>query len=425
MSWAPSRRAVTVGAAAAVVALATAGVAVWHVDSRYEEIPLYADGIVVDAAGLPQVVLGDPTAQDDPAHRVEQNLWIERGTVPGPESYADMAEQALRDLDALVLPGGAAIAGANPAWRYVWPRDASFTAVALARTGHTEDALEVLDYLRVMQDVTSTGGVFEARYLPDGTGAVPDQRGLQLDGNGWVLWAVAEWYAEAEPGAQRDADLERLRPLVERSVTAIRSNIDPATGVPGVFSDYWEVRETAPTLGTLAPLLAGVRAAEPVLEALGEPSAADLEALLSRAVDEEFAPDGYPRHLGGRHRDTSVAFLMPPFAPLEAEVAEAWTAAAEGMARPGGGLAPGEGWKSDGISWTPETAIWALTAAASGDVEQAEHWLDWLDEHRTERGALPEKVLWDGSPSAVAPLAWTASTVLITLDELDRLEETG
>ncbi|WP_250445288.1 glycoside hydrolase family 15 [Actinotalea sp. C106] len=425
MPWPPSRRAVTVGAAAAVVALATAGVAVWQVEPRYEEIPLYADGIVVDAGGLPQVVLDDPTAQDDPAHRLEQNLWIESGTVPGPEDYADMAEQALRDLDALVLPGGAAIAGANPAWRYVWPRDASFTAVALARTGHTEDAVEVLDYLRVMQDVASTEGVFDARYLPDGTGSVPDQRGLQLDGNGWVLWAVGEWYAEAEPGAQRDADLEGLRPLVVRSLDAIRSNVDPVTGVPGVFPDYWEVRETAPTLGTLAPLLAGVRAVGPVLEALGAPSAADVEALLSRAVDEQFAPDGYPRHLGGEDRDTSVAFLMPPFAPLEAEVAEAWGAAAAGMARPAGGLAPGEGWKSDGISWTPETAIWALTAAASGDVEQAEHWLDWLDAHRTERGALPEKVLWDGSPSAVAPLAWTASTVLITLDELDRLEQTG
>ena len=40
------------------------------------------------------------------------------------------------------------------------------------------------------------------------------------------------------------------------------------------------------------------------------------------------------------------------------------------------------------------------------------------DAHRTSAGALPEKVLADGSPAAVAPLAWTAATVLLTLDRL-------
>src|SRR5665648_525805 len=83
-----------------------------------------------------------------------------------------------------------------------------------------------------------------------------------------------------------------------------------------------------------------------------------------------------------------------------------------------GGLAPGAGWAADGVSWTPTTAVFALTAAASGQVDRAESWLDWLDAHRTPRGALPEKVLADGSPSAVAPLAWTCALVLLTLDEL-------
>lgn len=389
-------------------------------EPSYAAIPLYADGVVLDADGVPQVVtVGDDEADDDAAQRARQDVWLTSGTVPGPERYAPMAEQALRDLDALVLDNGASLAGANPAWRYVWPRDASFTVAALARTGHPEDAHEVLAYLQRMQDQRSTGGVFEARYLPSGTGAVPDDRGLQLDGNGWVLWAVAEWFEHAEPGAERDQDLEALRPLVERSVAAIRDHVDPVTGLPDVYPDYWEVRERVPTLGTVAALLLGVRAAEPVLEALGEPSAGPLADLLQGAVDEGFAPD-FPRRLGGDEQDTAVAFLMPPFAPPDPVVEDAWTQAAAAMGRPAGGLAPGAGWKQDGVSWTPTTALFALAAAASGDVEQAEERLDWLDDHRTERGALPEKVLWDGSPSAVAPLAWTASLVLLTLDELDR-----
>lgn len=424
MPWTRRRR--VLAGVVGVVAVGTAvgaGLAL-RGSSQYAHIPLYGDGVVLDGDGIPHVVpVGDDDVRDDPGHLAAQDAWLAEGRVPGPARYADMAEQALRDLESLILPGGAAIAGASPAWRYVWPRDASFTVVALARTGHADDAAEVLRYLRDMQTLRSTDGVFEARYLPDGSGEVPDERGLQLDGNGWVLWAIAEWFAHAEPGPETDAVLAELRPLVERSVEAIWAHVDPASGLPDVFPDYWEVAESRPTLGTLAPLLAGVRAVGPVLEALGSEPADDLVELLQRGVDEHFAPGDYPRHLGGRHRDTAVAFLMPPFGPPDDGVQQAWLRAAESMERPAGGLAPGAGWKEDGISWTPETAMWALTAAASGDTEQALHWLDWLDSHRTSRGALPEKVLWDGSPSAVAPLAWTASTVLIALDELDALDD--
>lgn len=385
----------------------------------YAAIPLYAEGIVLDEDGLPRLVRVGEQAEHDPDQLVRQDEWVAAGSVPGPPRYAAMAEQALRDLETLLLPNGAVVAGANPAWNYVWPRDASFAVAALARTGHPDDALAVLAYLQEMQRLRSTQGVFEARYLPDGTGAVPDDRGLQLDGNGWVLWAVAEWYAAAPAGPERDSAVAGLRPLVTASVAAIRAHVDAGTGLPAVFPDYWEVRETVPTLGTLAPLLAGLRAAGPVLEELDLPPTTDLETSLERGVDA-FAPT-FPRRLGGDAQDTAVAFLMPPFAPPDDQVRAAWVDAAQAMGRPAGGLAPGTAWKKDGISWTPTTAVFALTAAASGDVAGATERLDWLDAHRTVRGALPEKVLWDGSPSAVAPLGWTASLVLLTLDELDRI----
>ena len=411
-------RSVSAGVAA-VLTVTTCAAASAPLPMDFEYIELYADGVALDRDGLPTLIPVGSALEDDPGQRARQDGWLARGTVPGPPQYADLAEQALRDLDALVLPNGASLAGASDGWRYVWPRDASFTAAALARTGHDEDAYEVLAYLQAMQDEQSTGGVLEARYLPDGSGNVPDSRGLQLDGNGWALWGVAQWYAATPPGPRREADLDALRPLVARSVAAVRANIDPVSGMPGVFPDYWEVGEGQPTLGTLAPLLLGVRAVVPVLEALGEPGVDDLLTLLQHASDEGFAPQ-YARRLGGRQQDTAVAFLMPPFAPLDPVVASAWSRAATSMIRPAGGLAPGAGWKQDGISWTPETAVFALTAAASGDVVQATERLDWLAAHRTVRGALPEKVLWDGSPAAVAPLAWTDSLVLLTLDELDR-----
>ena len=39
--------------------------------------------------------------------------------------------------------------------------------------------------------------------------------------------------------------------------------------------------------------------------------------------------------------------------------------------------------------------------------------LSWLGAHRTDAGSFSEKVLHDGRPAAVAPLAWTASLVAI------------
>lgn len=417
MPLARRRRRLLVGSSALLAVGLLATGASSPDEPAHARIALYSDGVALDADGVPRLVPVGEVIGDDPAQRERQDAWLARGVVPGPERYRAMSEQALRDLDALVLDNGASLAAGSPYWRYVWPRDASFTAAALARTGHPDDAHAVLAYLARMQERSTDGGVLHARYLPDGSGNVPDSRPAQLDGSGWVLWGVAEWYAAAGP--DRDARLEDLRVLVTSSVATIRDRVDRGTGLPPAFPDYWEVAERRPTLGTVAPLLAGTRAAAPVLAALDEPPVGDLVALLERGVEGHFAPH-YPRRLGGTAQDTAVAWLMPPFGAPDAQVTAVWRDAAAGMARPAGGLAPGEDWKRDGVSWTPETAMWALAAAASGDVEAATRWLDWLDAHRTPRGSLPEKVLHDGSPAAVAPLAWTASTVLLALDELDR-----
>jgi hypothetical protein len=111
--------------------------------------------------------------------------------------------------------------------------------------------------------------------------------------------------------------------------------------------------------------------------------------------------------------------LMPPFAVLDDAAAEhAWERYPVLALRGAGGLAPGAEWKQDGVSWTPETALVAYTAAASGQPLLAERWMAWLGHHCTSWGSLPEKVLPDGSPAGPAPLAWTAALVVLTEGEL-------
>ncbi len=382
---------------------------------------------VVSAAGDDARAATERHAELEALAEVQRD-WLAAGTVPGPERYADMARQALLDLDTLTLDNGAVLAGPTAAWLYSWPRDASFVAVALARTGHADDAARILGHLARVQEAD---GTFQARYLPDESG-VPDDRGTQLDGGAWYLWAAAEWYAAADDET-RAATLDALAPSLTSALAAIEGAIDPVTGMPRPSPDYWEVRETRTTLGVVAPMLLGARSAQELAQSVAgsapgvgpawapelEARAASVEAMLDRALATRFAPLGYPRHDGGQVRDAAVAFLMPPFASGSPDVTAAWLAAAEGMERPAGGLAPGAGWKADGISWTPQTALFALTAAGAGRVDDARSRLDWLDAHRTDAGSLPEKVLWDGRPADLAPLAWTASLVLLTLDELD------
>lgn len=357
----------------------------------------------------------------------EARDWLASGTVPGREGpFEELAESALLDLRALTRDGSV-LAAPSRQWRYVWPRDASFVAAAFARTGHQDEALDIL---RFLQDVQADDGSFQARYLPDGSG-VPDARGVQEDGLGWALWAVTVLLAEVDPADRPDV-LAELGPLVERSTGRILDLTEDGTRLPPPSSDYWEVEASTLTLGVAAPLLAGLEASARIDAIRGAdlPSGAWTGSPAERAaarlrslVEREFGEDGYARSITGGDRDAAVAFALPPYQPTPlAGAADAWTATVRPLLRPAGGISPGEGWRSDGVSWTPQTALYAFAAACAGTEktrDEAMSWIAWLESHRTGSGALPEKVLADGSPAAVAPLAWTSALVVLTLVELD------
>ncbi|MBD5786655.1 glycoside hydrolase family 15 [Cellulosimicrobium terreum] len=400
------------------------------------------------AAGLqptqhPRLVAGDPSAAAlilDPDSAADAAAasrdWLASGVAPGTDGpFAELGEAALLDLHALTLDNGASLAAASPHWRYVWPRDASFVAAAFARTGHVDDAVDVLSFLA---DVQEDDGSFHARYLPDGSG-VPDDRGLQSDGVGWTLWAAGIVLDET-PQPRRAAVAAALRPLVDASSEHALRLVDGTDALPPASADYWEVAPTSLTLGTAGPLLAGLDSAAsfyatadtlPGSAAPGDDGGAGARGVataaaadrLRAAVEDAFGAQGYPRHVTGGPRDASTAFVLPPFQPEPLAGADvAWHTSITEMLRPAGGLAPGAGWRDDGISWTPQTTLYALAAASSDrpeDRASAHEWLRWVDEHRTSSGAIPEKVLADGSPAAVAPLAWSSALVVLALVELD------
>ena len=411
----------------------------------YSDKPLYLATMARDADGQLVRVEVDGDADDlsllpgtravagATAEAVAQRAWLASGSVPGTGTrWEGMARDALLDLRTMTLDDGAVLAAGSGPWRYAWPRDGAFVAVAYARTGHLDDARRVLAFYQRAQ---AGDGTVEARYLPDGSGP-PDDRAPQTDGIGWLLWALGQT-VDAAPTAERSAVLAQFQPLLDRATNAAVRALGP-TGLPAPSPDYWEKREDTVTLGTAAPLLAGLRASAHLSGLLGDDggvTAANAAARrLDAAIEAGFAPS-YGRYPGSGKHDAAVAFLLPPFVPASESLAAGYGgvdtddgavrvalhAAAAQMARPGGGLAPGAHWPQDGVSWTPETALVALGAASgdTGDRALATRLLDWLDDHRTVVGSFPEKVLHDGSPAGTAPLVWTSATVLLTLATLD------
>ena len=366
--------------------------------------------------GSPEIVAPeDPGAAEQVA---ESRAWLASGDLPGrTQTERELAERALLDLRLLLQDNGAVAAAWHGIWRYSWPRDSAFAAAAFAHTGHLEESLRILRFTAGTQ---LPNGTWDARTHLDGSGP-PDARPWQLDANGWVPWAVWQ-YLQAAPRAEREAVRTELYPTVRAAADYAAASLGPR-GLPPARPDYWESSYPAPNLGTAAPLLAGLRAAGAIAEAAGEDEDADrwftAAQRLARAVEISFGTFGYQRTVvDGSGRDSAITWLAPPFNPaapeLAGEVEATWTA----LLQPTGGVQPGEAWRDD-MTWTPETMFFALAWANDGQRERAAGVLGWLDAHRTEVGAFPEKVDPDGNPASVATLGWTAALTLLTISALE------
>jgi Glycosyl hydrolases family 15 len=95
-------------------------------------------------------------------------------------------------LRAMVDPHtGAAVAGAQAGWAYVWPRDASAIAVALASAGYRREARRIARFLLDLD--------LDAAARFDRDGEPIEGRAPQGDATGWTAAAARAAGVQAQP----------------------------------------------------------------------------------------------------------------------------------------------------------------------------------------------------------------------------------
>jgi hypothetical protein len=267
-----------------------------------------------------------------------------------------MYARSLLVLRAMTNPRtGAEIAGARPGWEYVWPRDASAGAIALAASGHRSEARKVAGFLLGL-DLGAA-----ARFEPNGD-PVP-WRPAAGDATGWVAAAAG------------------------------------ATGLPGPAPSDWRGHQDygENTEGDL----------------LGNAIAAGAPDVVTRFM----TPRGLARQAGGHDLDSAAAWAVVPFESPGLEAAARKTLLSLAAESSRFGITPMEGWTS-GQAWTAPTAWSAWALARLGEKRAADRLLGDLRRAATPAGTLPERVsTTDGAPLSTTPLAWSHAFAALALLE--------
>jgi len=254
---------------------------------------------------------------------------------------------------------GAVAAGARDAWAYVWPRDASAVAIALAAAGYRPTARRIVGFLRKL-DLGAA-----ARFR--GTGAPVEGREDQGDAQGWVAAAAR---AAGVRAPTQGFDWRRQGDYQE-----------------GGTGDY-----------------------------LGNAIASDA------ALSTRFAtPRGLVREADDPNSglDSSAAWAVRPFPrpALFPIVRKTLLQMAAGSSR--FGIVPSEDWEGGSEPWTAPTAWAAWSLGALGERRAALHLMAALRRAATPLGLLPERVdARTGLPVSTTPLAWSHAFAILALREL-------
>ena len=256
---------------------------------------------------------------------------------------------------------GAVEAGAREGWNYVWPRDASTVAIALASAGYRGEARRIVGFLERL-DLGAA-----ARF--DNGGAPVDGRAAQGDAVGWIAAAAR------------------------------------AAGLPSSSAERpWRGLDDYQENGSGDFLANAIASGAPHVKALFRTPSG---ALARRAGDPASG------------LDSAAAWAVRPFPhpALFALVRRTLLRLATTSGR--FGIVPSESWDGGDDPWTAPTAWTAWSLAALGERRAALHLMTELRRAATPSGMLPERVdARTGIPTSTTPLAWSHAFAILALRQL-------
>lgn len=345
-------------------------------------------------------------------------------------------------------------------YNYVWPRDAAYAAVALARAGDFGVSKKFFEFCsRVISDT----GYFMHKYSPDGSlgsswhpwirGGKPELP-IQEDETALVLASLWQFYEVTK-------DLEFVENIynafIKRMADFLVMYRDPQTKLPKSSYDLWEEKFGVTTF-TAASVYGALMAASNFARLLGKVKSEDLyertatevrDAILKYLWSEQ---DGYFYKLMRWENnqmnfdttlDISSVYGVYHFGVLpvnDARMARA-IKITEGRLKNTqgvGGIGRYEGDKycrlNSRVSGNPwfVTTLWFAQhhlplVKKEKDLEPIREVLTWTAKHAKASGLLSEQLEPEsGWQMSVSPLVWShAEFVLTVIAYLDKLEELG
>jgi glucoamylase len=309
--------------------------------------------VTVHSLGAPDAVRADPG-------------WLAAARPLGADAPAwaqRLYRRSLLVLHALTNERtGAVEAGAREGWSYVWPRDASTVAIALAAAGYRGEARRIVGFLRGL-DLDAA-----ARFQSDGTPV--EGRAAQGDAAGWIAAAAG---------------------AVGLPSTSLKRQ--PWRGL----DDYQE-NGGGDFLGN------AIASGSPQVRVLFETPA----GALSRRADDPSSG-----------LDSAAAWAVRPFPhpalyPLVRRTLLRLAATSGRF-----GIVPSAGWDGGVEPWTAPTAWTAWDLAALGERQVALRLMKELRRAATPADLLPERVdAHTGTPTSTTPLAWSHAFAILALRRL-------
>ena len=388
--------------------------------------------------------------------------WVEkepRSFGDLPKTVTDIFNRSLLILRTQIDNRGAIIAAndsdivyfGKDTYSYMWGRDGSFVAAALAKAGYSEVCRRFFDFCA---RVLSEEGYLFQHYNPDGSLAsnwhpwIQDGKEvlpIQEDSTALVLWSLWIHY-------QCSKDIEFIKPLyqklIQKAADFLVTYRDPETLLPIHSYDLWEERYGTHAF-TVAATIAGLRSAAKFARVFQDASLAETYDTAANQMKEGLARHLYHRGLkryvrSGYRKDKGyeldevidISLLgltmleaVPPKDPgimetVEVIRQELW------LRTPVGGCAryqndhyqraddgpkdiPGNPWFISTL-WLGEYFI--ARAENLRELHEAIPYLEWCGKNALPSGVLAEQVdPGNGSPLSVSPLTWSHSTFVWTV----------